>query len=83
VVEDEEPPPPNAVTNPDTELILNMLDHENGPAAGLPYQVPGPCSSCRRQLQSLDVPARSNALVQPCVLCTNLIRSGMWPGGQA
>lgn len=30
---------PGAVTNPDTDLILNMLDPENGPAAGLPYQV--------------------------------------------
>lgn len=32
---------PNAVVNPDTDLILNMLDPENGPAAGLPYQVRG------------------------------------------
>ncbi|KAL6751941.1 mixed lineage protein kinase [Haematococcus lacustris] len=30
---------PEAVTNPDTSLILNMLDPENGPASGLPYQV--------------------------------------------
>ncbi len=29
----------NVITNPDTDLILNMLDPENGPAAGLPYQV--------------------------------------------
>mmetsp|Transcript_31353 Transcript_31353/g.79990 ORF Transcript_31353/g.79990 Transcript_31353/m.79990 type:complete len:891 (-) Transcript_31353:88-2760(-) len=33
------PEPAEAVTNPDTSLILNMLDPENGPASGLPYQV--------------------------------------------
>lgn len=31
--------PDNLVCNPDTSLILNMLDPENGPAAGLPYAV--------------------------------------------
>mmetsp|Transcript_19044 Transcript_19044/g.32598 ORF Transcript_19044/g.32598 Transcript_19044/m.32598 type:complete len:905 (+) Transcript_19044:39-2753(+) len=30
---------PNAVVNPDTDLILNILDPVNGPASGLPFQV--------------------------------------------
>jgi hypothetical protein len=27
----------------DSSLILNVLDHENGPAKGLPYQASGSC----------------------------------------